>query len=330
MKKHYEVIDILRGIAIILVLVGHSIIVFPIDLNTISWCGTLHDLVSSVHMPLFFSLSGFCYTFRSYSDLLRRKTPRILIPYLVFAALDFAAELVFPALVNHPKTLGDMFLCFFTGEVGWFLYTLMIIFLLFPAVIWLGRKRGGHIAAGIVLLALYLYPAWPATCCLNRITTYLLFFAAGYVIRLKLKDAESFYSMIKRKAGLPFTGVMLSLLWLGSFFLFRLIETPIVSRAAELITACTGMLFWLSVAFALKDTLHGHNLAEIGKYSLQLYLFNGYFLTISRTVLVRILGITSPLLIICGNMIVILGISYLFIRTVVARVKLFRVLTGMV
>ncbi len=37
-KKYYEEIDILKGIAITLVVLGHSVIVYPINLHDIFWC----------------------------------------------------------------------------------------------------------------------------------------------------------------------------------------------------------------------------------------------------------------------------------------------------
>ena len=36
--QHYREIDILRGIAIILVILGHAIIVYPVNLMNVVWC----------------------------------------------------------------------------------------------------------------------------------------------------------------------------------------------------------------------------------------------------------------------------------------------------
>lgn len=35
--KHYREIDILRGIAIIMVFLGHAVIVYPINLENVAW-----------------------------------------------------------------------------------------------------------------------------------------------------------------------------------------------------------------------------------------------------------------------------------------------------
>ena len=63
MKKYYEDIDILKGIAIILVIIGHAVILFPINLHEITWCNNIFKFVSISHMPLFFLISGFCYSY---------------------------------------------------------------------------------------------------------------------------------------------------------------------------------------------------------------------------------------------------------------------------
>ena len=56
-------IDIMRGLAIFLVVLGHAIIVYPINLHEITWCKTLHDLIYSFHMELFFVISGWCFKY---------------------------------------------------------------------------------------------------------------------------------------------------------------------------------------------------------------------------------------------------------------------------
>ena len=58
-KQRIKEIDIMRGIAIFLVLLGHAIIVFPINLHETPWRNVLYTWVCSVHVPLFFLISGF-------------------------------------------------------------------------------------------------------------------------------------------------------------------------------------------------------------------------------------------------------------------------------
>ena len=75
MSERYEKIDILRGIAISLVVLGHAIIVFPINLHEIAWCNYVFIWLSSVHMPLFFLFPDFVFLFRKIIifDIMKKK-----------------------------------------------------------------------------------------------------------------------------------------------------------------------------------------------------------------------------------------------------------------
>ena len=45
MKKYFEEVDVLKGIAILLVLLGHSFILYPINLLNYSWCNTIFEYI---------------------------------------------------------------------------------------------------------------------------------------------------------------------------------------------------------------------------------------------------------------------------------------------
>lgn len=67
-----------------------------------------------------------------------------------------------------------------------------------------------------------------------------------------------------------------------------------------------------------------------GEYSLQLYLLNGFFLVLSRSLTINILRIESPFIIIVVNMIVDLLISYSVIKNVFTGSKLLKHISGIV
>jgi len=332
MKKRFVEIDCLRGLAISLVLLGHSIIMFPINLNNIFWCQALHFAVSSVHLPLFFAVAGFCFHFRGYRDLLNKKTPRLVIPYLVFSLAGIAAPLFFPSLVNEPKPLGEMLLGILTGQTAWFLYALFLIFLLFPVLLRLARNRTGAWITAILILLIYFFPYWPKVCNLANVADYLLFFALGYAVRQRLDMLGRTLEKAEKKLGRFVLWTLCVVLWACLVGLMMKIgeKNRLPYSVPRLFAALLGMFLCLEYVRYRVSGPVCRAFAEIGKYTLQLYLFNGYFLVASRTLLVKILGITAPIPVILGNYIVILGLNYLFVKYVIARVKLFRTLTGMV
>ena len=64
-----------------------------------------------------------------------------------------------------------------------------------------------------------------------------------------------------------------------------------------------------------------------GKFSLQIYLLNGFLLVISRTIICRISQ--DPAVIILFNMIVDFGLSYIAIKYIANRFAILQVLMGM-
>ena len=64
-------------------------------------------------------------------------------------------------------------------------------------------------------------------------------------------------------------------------------------------------------------------------FSLSLYLLNGYFLVISRTLSNKVLGISDPLLIILINVLIDFYVSYLLIRHLLSRIPFLRIAIGL-
>lgn len=73
--KRLDWIDIAKGIAIILVIVGH----------TVPNPSPLRHAIFSFHMPVFFILAGYTFRPKPWRELLSGSVPRLLVPYLVLA-----------------------------------------------------------------------------------------------------------------------------------------------------------------------------------------------------------------------------------------------------
>jgi fucose 4-O-acetylase-like acetyltransferase len=127
MKERELGIDILRGLAILFVLLGHMI----------PWEGVGHDIIYSFHVPLFFFLSG--YLMHKEIDapriIISRSAKRLLIPYAL-TVLAMAIWALIKAFIagdwnEIPKMLlsylwgGNVYIqdCIPMGPI-WFLLTL--------------------------------------------------------------------------------------------------------------------------------------------------------------------------------------------------------------
>lgn len=143
-SKRLDWIDIAKGIAIILVIVGHTV---P------NPCPLRHAIFS-FHMPVFFILAGYTFRPKPWRELLSGSVSRLLVPYVVLAL----AWQVPTFLMNGASLTGDVLLSGFetlvfasgvdvpgfgVAAVGmaWFLAALFTSRLLFNALVRLFDSR---------------------------------------------------------------------------------------------------------------------------------------------------------------------------------------------
>lgn len=100
-------IDALRGLAIILVIYGHSISNLP----------GYYIFTSPIKMPLFFAISGYVFHLTRYGDFAKQLVKKVIVPW-------FCLGLLYPLLTLPSKGfyyLWDYFLQMLSGEVLWFM-----------------------------------------------------------------------------------------------------------------------------------------------------------------------------------------------------------------
>lgn len=93
-------IDAMRGIGILLVVMGH-----------VTRNSSIYAFIYSFHMPLFFAVSGFLFKPRSISDLLRRRISTLIAPYVAFASLTFVYWRLIESCLRggNPDVFGALF-----------------------------------------------------------------------------------------------------------------------------------------------------------------------------------------------------------------------------
>lgn len=324
MKKHYDEIDRLRGIAILMVILYHAIIVYPVNLHEITWCRTLHDFLWYLEMPLFFAVSGFCYSFDGkYGGYIWKKVKRILIPHLVFALLD-----VLPRVISNPfvhkqsdgrEAVRDFLLY---GGSDWFLRAMFVIFLVFPLFDKLYRTgKWGRIGMPVIVLLLYsMSDSITNVIQLRMAAVYLSFFTMGYLARR-----------------LDYDGTVRPLFTRGSVNVISLLMTAVFflgyqknsqSLWYQLIGGGAGGVFFYGAAAWIKARAGGL-LTLCGKYSLQMYLLGGYALVATRTLLVSMLGISQPVFVILGNFVLDMVITLFISKMILDRWKVLRAVSGL-
>ena len=148
--KRNTIIDVMKGIGMLLVIIGHCVY----------FGGFIHNWIFSFHMPLFFILSGLFFRESSLPILLKKKTKSLLFPYVIFFIIGLLITLLIPAWRNKLSFSGiaiDIYL----GNPGivnvssvWFLVCLFVSMLLLHMVLQIKKlnKKLSYIILGVVVI----------------------------------------------------------------------------------------------------------------------------------------------------------------------------------
>lgn len=318
-KTYYRELDTLKGVAIFCVLLCHSIILYPINLLENGFWKEVFKFFGSVPMPLFFMVSGYCFSYKgNYKEFIVKKAYRLLLPYVFFGMVDVVPRQVLSAFVNRPSSVADSLKSMFLyGGQYWFLYTLFILFVIYPVIyVWQKNSMIKKIIVEMLLLVLALVETDVKIFCFDSIIYYLFYFNTGAM--LKCMDIDVFQiDKLKRAIRIAVIG-LLFVLWIGlSIFLpYTTITRLLMGIVGIIVFFLFTKYQWFNFVFA-----------RLGKYTLQLYLLNGFLLVISRTIICSMTQ--SPIIIVSFNMLVTLVCSYLFIKYFCERFKLIKVFMGM-
>ena len=158
MKKDNRIlfIDIARGIAILLMIVGH-----------ITNTGTIRSLIYSFHMPLFIIVSGFFYKERTIKEEIKQSFYHLILPTsIVVFIITFIQNInsfnVIDSLIESLKTIA---ICwshqskitynFLSTKSLWFVYMLVLIKILFNITKKISKENKLFLL-GLILLQTYI------------------------------------------------------------------------------------------------------------------------------------------------------------------------------
>ena len=324
MKERYKELDLMKGIAIIFVFLFHSLQVGKysfINLND-----TTKIIFINAHhfmMPLFFIISGFLSNYGKEYSLKKYylgKFKRLLIPYFFINVIDFIPRTLFPNLVNS-KFGGIKEVLFYGTKITWFVYTLFIIFLIFPFIEKVIIKKDKYYLFGIFVLVInYLgFTEKIELFAINTVVYYFIYFYLGYIIRPFYK--ENIYNGI-------FTSnkffIILSIVFLGLFYKFLLINFFI-----KVLFVLMSILFYLNITKRIKENSKIYNLLKFfGVNSLTFYLFDGFAAVICRTIILKTILIERMILCIVLLFISKTLLMFIAIKFIVVKSSILSFLLG--
>ncbi len=245
-------------------------------------------------MPLFFLLSGFLFRFASttgdsnyYAVFFTKKVPRLVYPYLAISLIILAAKLAAGAFftLQHPANLSTLLYMAVNPLKGhvtmlWFMYTLALIFFIYPLLKALVRSDLAVFALSVIMMYL------PSTeyFCIKPMLDHMPFFLFGMLAARRV----DFDEMKGRSALLALAGGA------AIFAAVFLTRAHIDVHIGRLFMGLAGSIAVIGAARLLvrpAGNAAGRIFESIGFYSMSIYLLHTLFLGAARITQHQVLGI---------------------------------------
>lgn len=280
-------IDRIKGIAIILVVWGHT----PTLLDPPLWYRISIAIVYSFHMPLFMYLSGFVFFlvaaqtrfWQSPARHIAIRADRLLVPFIAFAAVVVIGKYAvssFLAVSDPVASVHEGFKKVVLNTADnpsasiWYLLVLFVFTVMAPVLWRLGRKSLVLIIAVGLLGWLFSFPRYFY---FDRMAQYFIFFGIGGVAALHWRYFRPFLE----RSYVPLVIAFIICVW--SFY-----DHPYALLLCGLLSLPAFHGFFLQNFWSKDKTL-----LWIGRCSMSIYLFNTVALGVAKIFALPLLSIAS-------------------------------------
>ena len=288
-------LNYLKAFAAFLVVLGHGLSYYAESTELSTGAGLLENMIYLVHVPLFFVIAGFLCHAQPVGAFYKKKVLRLLVPFWFFAFLKLVYSNLISGKFAHASTLaGQLYDAFIVGQVYWFAYAMMLMFLLAP-LFWEKNADAAPKKAMIALAVTVLYnilssalhfPSLPRVFQMKNTLQYLPYFLSGLVLRFyypKLRE------LFRRRRALILCGALLVTAASACAYLF---DWPVDPYARKLVSSYALMILLLALADILPENRRLPTLAA--GFSYQSMLLDPFFKVVLFAVCGKLLGVTLP------------------------------------
>ena len=285
-KERILVLDILTGIAIILVVLGHH----KFLREYADWYLAYDAIIYSFHMGFFMCISGVLIKYSYHPDMtyweyVKRKIKKFVPPYLIVGIIG--ALIANISVFSLPRFIKDIALLLYSpldGEIQiiWYIYVLLIFYLITPFIMKLSKE------AFYVLLALAVGMSCishviPDIFCLSAIFRLFVFYLLGVLICEHRDKIKTVKNQVLFYLSIPFLLFCVSCIWLN---FNPLAQFGGVCKFVPSLLSLPFMLLlarWLSsICFCRKG------LCVISKYAFQIYFIQMFIIQAMWMVYIKI------------------------------------------
>lgn len=278
-KTRNEFVDSMRGVAMLLVILGHTMTGCTVD----SQSSFLFNVVWSLQMPLFILISGYVTKYSNpicnasqLINYVKRRTIAYMLPFCVWSFL------IRGILFAQYDYLNIKYLLWHMDSGYWFLTTIWTISMIFGLAGYVAERlgNGSFIKKQIVLLVVYLAGMFVLTVvglaaglaffAIKLTLYYMPFYYAGYLF------GQFDETILAKTMGRKVIDCMIAIsfaFWLFITLRFSLYEVPdgvfaIGGRAATSLAGCIAVTGLLRKQFLKTRGI----LPWLGRHSLEIYL----------------------------------------------------------
>lgn len=337
-ENRNQYVDIMRGIAMLLVVLGHTMTGCTVD----SQKSFLFNIIWSLQMPLFILISGYVTKYsRPISDgkglwkYVKRRTVSYMLPWVVWSFLVRGIIFGQDGFLNVKHLLWNM------DSGYWFLATIWTISMIFGVASFVAERASkenllkkqivllGCYLAGMVLLVGIGAILGLSFFAIKLTLYYMPFYYAGFLYGQfddRMKESETGKKMIDSVVAICFV------MWLFVILRFSLYEmsdggAAIILRAATSLAGCIAVCGLCKGIFSEKSG-GGVTLAWVGEHSLEVYLTHYLLLSLIKLDEAPILYSPTGLSMVLVNYVITVALTVMAIVMMSQNAMLRFVLTG--
>ena len=265
-KNRIEALDRLKGMAIILVVVGHLIQIYYQPYNFDK--NIVFSLIYTFHMALFFYLAGVVHKLKQFSEELITVSKRLLLPFILFYLIvNCKFDIGF-----FCESIGNYFL---DPQLGfWFLIVLSVIRVSVNTFILINDKHRflSYIATLIFFIAAFMLKKKFS---MHYVIFYTPFFVLGYILKEETKKIIETPDFNK----LTFIAIFIYLIIYTEAHQRNLLDMNfILFSLQKFLLAVLGIYIFVQVISKIRFTAINSLLSFIGKRTLFIYGLHSLFL----------------------------------------------------
>ena len=296
--------DIMKGIAILLVVLGHSVPDQASSSGIASYpLYLMRTIIYSFHMPVFFFVSGYFMHIplkEGFQKFVKDKSIRLMVPYFTIGLLYFPFKLALSKFASQqidPQNIWKIFIGINPDGELWFLYCLFFISILIGLLV--KRVNWGLLIISFIIgifsekINIFSMP----------MISEILYFQFFYILGLYIKK----YALLDYMKSI---GIVLTSMVIFSVGNYALLHDINVFKILTLITAVSGITitYYIANQISSRISLYKTLVFFLGTVSMDVYIFSDIVKIPFRIVLWSKLGLYYEAFIVCFLVSIILSI----------------------